>query len=87
VFTHEENMLLLEPARLLLRHFSSSKGLSINEFTSSVNGFESRLHFVGNVLDGNKVNLKRVKLLAEEVREQRLVRLYLYVEVVNGHGL
>jgi hypothetical protein len=52
MFTHQEDVLLLETAGLLLRHFSSSKGLAINKLASSVNRLESRLNFVRNVLDG-----------------------------------
>jgi len=50
-------MLLLETASRLLRHFSSSKGLTVNELTGGVDGFKTGFHLVRNVLDSYEVNL------------------------------
>jgi len=57
VFAHQEYMLLLETASRLLRHFSSSKGLTVNELTGGVDGFKTGFHLVRNVLDSYEVNL------------------------------
>jgi len=57
VFAHEEDMLLLETASRLLRHFSSSKGLSVNELAGGVDGFETGFHLVRNVLNSHEVDL------------------------------
>jgi len=57
VFAHEEYMLLLETASRLLRHFSSSKGLSVNELAGGVNRFETGFYLVRNVLDSHEVDL------------------------------
>ena len=57
MFAHEEYMLLLETASGLLRHFSSSKGLSVNELAGGVDGFETGFYLVRNVLNSYEVDL------------------------------
>ena len=52
-----------------------------------MNGLELMLSLIRYVLACKQVNLQWVQFLPEEVREERLIRGYLEIQVVQGHRL
>jgi len=65
--TNEEDMTMHEPAIRLLRHIAGFEASAINEGKRSMYWLILRLGLVGDVFDGDKIDLEWVQLLTVEV--------------------
>ena len=85
--TYQKYMLVFKPTVCLLRHIHCSKLSTIYEFNNCVDRLVLRLSFVRDLLTGNQLNLKRIKLSPEEIVQNWLVPVEGHFQIMEFHCL